>query len=409
MSDTLFREAAVTHQGERLWGELIVSQPLPIRIITLFLAVLTLTAVIWLGFNSYQRKVSVSGQLVPDGGVLEIPAPANAVVVELLAKLDQHVDAGTPLFVMEIDHTLHSERPITTGVIQSLQQQERALAEEMALERRNIQLADQHFADSLPLALATTAQWQQAQNEQRELLEIRRRQHDRGHRLQLQGVLAVADAEALEVQLLLQQQSAGQAAIQLKQARAAEVALRQEHESAVLRSGQQLQRLEAELQQLGQQQLRESSQQRTVVFAPVAGVVANLHLQAGMPVRQQQPVLSLVPADSTLQVEMHVPSQAIGFVKQGQAVTLRLDAFPFQKFGVQQAHVVSVSGSADFVAGDNGPPYYRVMASLRKQTLTAYGQEQRLLPGMRLTADIAVDHRTLLEWLLEPLYSLKGY
>jgi membrane fusion protein len=89
-----------------------------------------------------------------------------------------------------------------------------------------------------------------------------------------------------------------------------------------------------------------------------------------------------------------------------------LDAFPYQKFGVQQAQVLSISGSAQTVAapgGESSQPHYRIVAGLDKQTLTAYGAEQRLRPGMRLVADINVDERSLLEWLLEPLYSLRGH
>ena len=60
-------------------------------------------------------------------------------------------------------------------------------------------------------------------------------------------------------------------------------------------------------------------------------------------------------------------------------------------------------------AGDGGLPYYRIVAELDRQTILAYGKELPLRPGMRLTADINVDRRSLFEWLLEPLYSIRGH
>ncbi|MES2603679.1 MAG: HlyD family efflux transporter periplasmic adaptor subunit [Pseudomonadota bacterium] len=411
-SGSLFREAAIAQQGERLWGDLIVSQPLPTRIITALLAAMTLVALLWLAFNSYQRKVTVAGQLMPEGGLLEVPSPATGIVAEVLVKLDQPVIAGTPLFVVELDHTLHSALPLSTGLLQSLQQQQAALVRQIGLENRNLRLVEQRFAEGMQLAKAAVAQWQQVQGEQQELLEIRARQSERGRHLQQQGLLAIADQEALQVQLLLQQQSAGQARMDLNQAQAAEAQLRQDHATAMLRSEQQLQRLEGELLQLEQQQLREVAGQRTVVTAPLAGRVTNLHLEAGMAARQQQPVMAIVPTGSVLQVELAVPSQAIGFVQPGQSVTLRFDAFPYQKFGTQQATISSISGSTDAAlspAGEGSQPHFRITANLAKQTVTAYGTEQLLRPGMRLTADVSVDKRSLLEWLLEPLYSLKGH
>ena len=59
--------------------------------------------------------------------------------------------------------------------------------------------------------------------------------------------------------------------------------------------------------------------------------------------------------------------------------------------------------------GEGGLPFYRVVAALDHSDIMAYGAEQPLRPGMLASADIRVDERTLLQWLLEPLYSIKGY
>ena len=97
----------------------------------------------------------------------------------------------------------------------------------------------------------------------------------------------------------------------------------------------------------------------------------------------------------------------MGFVQAGQRVTLRLDAFPYQKFGVQQARVIDVAGTPE--SGADGRQFYRIVAALDHQSIRAYGMDQRLRPGMLASADIRVDERSLLEWLLEPLYSIEGY
>ena len=53
-------------------------------------------------------------------------------------------------------------------------------------------------------------------------------------------------------------------------------------------------------------------------------------------------------------------------------------------------------------------PFYRVVVALRTQTVQAYGKAERLKPGMVLDADILGEKRSLIEWVFEPLYSLKG-
>jgi membrane fusion protein len=55
-----------------------------------------------------------------------------------------------------------------------------------------------------------------------------------------------------------------------------------------------------------------------------------------------------------------------------------------------------------------GDPLYRVTVQLAKQAVTAYGSEELLKPGMLVDADILGERRRLLEWIFEPLYSLRG-
>ena len=117
-------------------------------------------------------------------------------------------------------------------------------------------------------------------------------------------------------------------------------------------------------------------------------------------------MLSLLPAQSPLQVELWLPSSALGFVAVGQSVTLRLDAFPYQKFGVQQARLTEVNVTAEQLA--EGQWLHRAFAALDRQSVLAFGVEQALRPGMLVSADIELERRSLLEWVLEPLFSVRG-
>jgi membrane fusion protein len=91
-------------------------------------------------------------------------------------------------------------------------------------------------------------------------------------------------------------------------------------------------------------------------------------------------------------------------------VLLRYQAYPYQKFGHHVGQVVRISRSAltpeRGAASAGAEPFYRVLVSLARQTVTAYGEEEPLRPGMVLEADILGEHRRLVEWVLEPLYTL---
>jgi membrane fusion protein len=108
-----------------------------------------------------------------------------------------------------------------------------------------------------------------------------------------------------------------------------------------------------------------------------------------------------------------VPSRAIGFVEQGSKVVLRYQAFPYQKFGQQYGRVTEISLSAltPSEVGTLGgrqvsEPMYRVKVELEKQYVMAYGKAQPIKPGMALDADIMLDRRRLIEWVLGPVYGV---
>lgn len=88
------------------------------------------------------------------------------------------------------------------------------------------------------------------------------------------------------------------------------------------------------------------------------------------------------------------------------------DAFPYQKFGVGRAKVVKIARSPtspeelplDLQAKES---QYRLLAALDDQQMRAYGKALALTPGMRLKADLVLERRSLLDWLLEPLLAAK--
>ena len=160
---------------------------------------------------------------------------------------------------------------------------------------------------------------------------------------------------------------------------------------------------------LDREQVQNDANGELLVEAPVAGLVASRLIEPGQAVQAGQPLLSLLPAGSHLQARLFVPSRAIGFIEPGDNVLLRYQAFPYQKFGHHEGVVSRVSRSAMSPAGgEAGEPYYRVLVDIDRQSITAYGRQEPLRPGMVLEADIMGERRKLYEWVLEPLYSITG-
>ena len=125
------------------------------------------------------------------------------------------------------------------------------------------------------------------------------------------------------------------------------------------------------------------------------------------------PILSIIPENSPLEIELLLPTRSAGFVKLGDEVKIRFDAFPYQKFGVASGKIVNID-QAVILPTDTILPIevkeavYRVRASIQYQSISAYGDTFPLKVGMTADADIILEKRSLLEWLLDPIYAVKG-
>ncbi|SQA60873.1 Colicin V secretion protein CvaA [Yokenella regensburgei] len=175
--------------------------------------------------------------------------------------------------------------------------------------------------------------------------------------------------------------------------------------------------LDRQLQGIRQQQDELAGQENFTLTAPVSGTVAAVLVRQGQSVRASEPVMTVVPDNASLQIELYATSQNAGFIQPGQRVALRFAAFPYQKFGVQYGTIREISRttltpsdllSVSPVTWKENEGHYRVIVEPENAFILAYGKKEPLRPGMTLEGDVSLDTRHLWEWLTEPLWSLKG-
>ncbi|KVP39715.1 hypothetical protein WJ87_05900 [Burkholderia ubonensis] len=153
--------------------------------------------------------------------------------------------------------------------------------------------------------------------------------------------------------------------------------------------------------------------------APSDGIVKDLAVHApGTVVSPGAVLMTLIPTNDTLSAEVWVRNEDSGFVSPGQAVRLKIAAYPFQKYGLLHGKVLRVSpDSSDANASSslatpaltttptnsNIPPQYKVLVALESQKLIQDGKVFPLRAGMQLNAEINQGKRTVMEYLLSPV------
>lgn len=147
-----------------------------------------------------------------------------------------------------------------------------------------------------------------------------------------------------------------------------------------------------------------------VLQAPADAVVLEIaNRTVGSVVREAETLFVLVPRDVPLQAEVNVEGRDIGQLALGQAVRIKFEAFPFQKYGTATGEVRVIS--QDTFSPDpkaegarRAPaPYYRVLVDLSDTHLRLPPERLQLIPGMAVTAEMKVGKRTVISYFLYPL------
>ncbi len=143
------------------------------------------------------------------------------------------------------------------------------------------------------------------------------------------------------------------------------------------------------------------------LVAPVDGVVLEIaKLSAGSIAREAEPFFTLVPLNAALEAEVQIDSLDVGYIKLGQPVKMKLDAFPFQKHGSLKGSVRNLSQDAfqrNTAQADSQDAYYQGRIQFGDARLQKMAAHARLLPGMTISAEVVVGRRTVMSYLLWPL------
>jgi membrane fusion protein len=143
-----------------------------------------------------------------------------------------------------------------------------------------------------------------------------------------------------------------------------------------------------------------------VLNAPCTGTLIRLRVKSPGAVVPEGAILGEVACrGELLQGELEVPESGLPFIQPGQAVKLRFDAFPYQRYGVRFG-TVRWLGPAGIDVGEDSSAF-RALVVLRDSAIRVRGQLRPLLAGMSGQADIVVGRRSLASYAFEPIRALK--
>jgi len=160
----------------------------------------------------------------------------------------------------------------------------------------------------------------------------------------------------------------------------------------------------AELAQLREARSKlEDRVARLEIVAPVRGIVQELAVTSpGTVIQQGGLVTKILPVDDALVVENQITPRDIGHVKPGQPVRIKVASYDFARFGAVTGTLIQVSPST--FLDEKKAPYYKGQVALNKGFVGDNPDHNRILPGMTVQVDVITGEKTILQYLLKPIY-----
>ncbi|MFV3306881.1 HlyD family secretion protein [Pseudomonas sp. NY15181] len=381
------------------------------RWIAYFTSTVVTFAVVFAFFQEVELKRDVPCEIVSPSEV-KIRGLTGLVTAVQVAS-GQKVHQGQPLFQLARDLTLSSDGTPRPTFDETMREKQIATAQAQHDDRlagldgrlRAIELT----LSARELELRALAQ---QQSRARQIASDASRTQQR-----LEGLVDYVTADRLE-QARLQ---ANQSAAEVAQSEGRRHLLQSEIETlrgtqSELKANQRetAAQLDREVQDI---RLRfEANRQNTTIYAPHSGVITFSSLVEGHSLAIDDVALVINSgSNAPLVAALNIPSRQRGFIKEGQLVRLKLDSFPYARFGTLPAYISSISDTAMNKSESTAPPApgksmeinnYMAWATLSGETFGSARKPLRILPGMRGTASVVIERRTIAEWVLAPLFQM---
>ena len=410
---SLFRKEALDHQRDKYLGEVLLFRSTKESLLVSAIVVTFVTGLCFVANAQHNRRQSVDGYLTLSSGVVNVRSAKPGIVKKINVKHGDDVKEGEVLFLIENDESLSHGSSATDMVVQTYQnrldeieQQKTLLEQQQAVLDGETRLAVESSERNLSVLEKNVAIL-------RKNLANSSEKYQMGQELLKNNVVSKVQVIEFKNEVMLKEYELNSTLGKVSEIKdQLELTLNQNslHKFNV---AEKLRQVLEKQNQLTERIIELKSNKQFSIKATTAGRISFVNVQVGEPVSDDI-LAAILPADSEVEANLLVPAAAIGFIEKNQQVLIRYSSFPYQKYGLQSGSVSSINQSILLPHELRKSPVpmteaaYVVRVRLDSQSVTAHGQQFSIRPGMTLSADIQLETRTVLEWLLEPLFSLRG-
>jgi hemolysin D len=381
----------------------------------------------WSWFGHIDEVGKAQGKLVPQGSVYKLQIPETGKIARLAIKEGNQVRKGQVLVELEPE-SLHTEIDLQRQLLNTAQlrllQTQGLLAQsqaELTSRQQQAQAAQAVQASSIAQAQARSANL--AQMVRQSKADIKRHQERLARLNPLVNAGAISREQVFsaeqafhdrEAQLMQHAGNLDNAYQTIVQNRELLQKQRAEGNTAILQAQQKTQELRMQVTQLHSElseiqsrlQMAEQRLDRRFIYAPISGTVSSLQIKnVGEVIQPGQTIAELSPQKVPLVLEARLPNREAGFARVGMPVHIKLDAYPYQEFGMLSGRVQSISPDAqtDPQLGE----VYKLKIKLDRSYIISNGRPVPLKIGQTANAEIVIRQRRIISFLFDPIEQLR--
>ena len=402
------------------------------RLCALVLTVFLISVVIWSVFGRLDIHAGAQGRLMVSSHSKIIQPLEQGEVALINVKDGQYVKKGDVLIALNVvDVNAEIER-LTQQIVHARLEYARLTALLTSDPKANfiapaqaskaqIQKSKAQLLSEVEETNAAIAQLQaelqvnlmQQQGDQQDLAALQSLKHNIDQRLKAKRSLAASKAIA-KVELLEQEKelleinrTISTLAAQTQILIAQHSSINEQIDSLLAQKRRQyyqaLNQVEVDLTQVEQELMKSQERlRRQTLRSPVDGIVQQLSIHTlGGVVTPAQALMVIVPAQAYLEAEVKVLNKDIGFVLAGQHVEIKVDSFPFTKYGTIKGELLYIS--QDAVQDEQLGLVFPARVKLARSDILVDDAQVALGAGMTVMAEIKTGNRRVIEYLLSPL------
>ncbi len=409
----LFRKKAIENSNNRFEGRVsLIGLPsynlIIVFIISLILSFITATFLI--EFSTYK---TVKGMLHNSSGLLRVYPKSRSIITELNVEEGQYVNIGDHLAKFKVNSTkvigtspVELEKIKLENQILNLIAKKSALVVSKELEIKKIRIKIRNANAKKEFIQSQIKSLSKQKIIKNRIMVGSEKAYDKGSISQLS--LDNAKIDWLKIQESIQRN--------LYEATELKGLLEQlTHDIDVYRSRfiSETSIVDNEILQKGNIKARLDNEIQYSIEATTNGIISNISAIQGEIVNPNHPLFLISSEEAQVVAELYIPSRAIGFVDIGLPVRLRVEAYPHQRYGSVEGVVFEISKSLFFPNEWSNPlnveiPVYRAKISLKLPFKTPTGVELELYNGLKVSADIILERKTIFDYLISPILDFKN-